>query len=196
MVNVTKHSLFPTLIWEFDLSEKKTMLSEMKRFILKTKNDDPVGRRKSNYGGWQSKGYNKYVKEFHDFEKIINDIISGIKKELDIPNLNLTEYWFNVNEYGDYNELHNHFGEYLSGVFYISVADNNMGNIHFHRGDNMKYYYLNNLPRPNNVTGQQISYESKTGKLLIFPGWLDHSVDGSRSKDKRISIAFNYKLSN
>lgn len=193
MLKVTKHSLFPTLIWEIDLSEKKTMLSKMKRFILQTKNIDPIGIRRSNYGGWHSKLYYKYVEEFRDFENIINEVISGIQNELDIPNLELSEYWCNVNEYGDYNELHNHIGSYLSGVFYISVTEKNMGNIHFYRGDNMKYY-TNKLPRPNNVTGQQIDYESKTGKLLIFPGWLDHCVDGSRSKDKRISISFNYKL--
>ena len=30
------------------------------------------------------------------------------------------------------------------------------------------------------------------GKFLIFPSWLKHSVDGSRSKEERISISFNY----
>ena len=193
MLKVMKHSLFPTLIWEIDLSKKSTMLSKMKRFILQAKSIDPTGIRRSNYGGWHSKIYNKYVEEFRDFEKIIDEVISGVENELNIPNLELSEYWCNVNEYGDYNELHNHIGSYFSGVFYISVTEKNMGNIHFYRGDNMKYY-TNKLPKRNNVTGQKIDYESKTGKLLIFPGWLDHSVDGSRSKNKRISISFNYKL--
>lgn len=195
VVEVNKHVLFPTLIWEIDLFKKKNMLLEMKRFILKTKNADPIGIRRSNYGGWHSKIYNIYVEEFYEFEKIMNDVILGITNELDVPTLELSEYWFNVNEYGDYNELHNHHGSYLSGVFYISVPDKNMGNIHFHRGDNMKFL-LHKLERPNNITGQEINYESKTGKLLIFPGWLDHNVDGSRSKDKRISISFNYRLKN
>ena len=32
----------------------------------------------------------------------------------------------------------------------------------------------------------------KKGKVLIFPSWVKHSVDGSRSKQQRISISFNY----
>jgi uncharacterized protein (TIGR02466 family) len=31
----------------------------------------------------------------------------------------------------------------------------------------------------------------KDGTLLLFPAWLDHSVDENRSAEERISVSFN-----
>ena len=44
----------------------------------------------------------------------------------------------------------------------------------------------------NNFTSQKATYTPEVGKLLIFPGWLKHSVQGSRSQGERVSMSFNY----
>ena len=108
-----------------------------------------------------------------------------------VPELNLAGYWCNVNTYGDYNKLHNHRGSVLSGVFYIDVPDENMGNIIFERSDDIEYY-LPPLKEYNNFTGGRATYKPESGKVLIFPSWLKHQVEGSRSEQQRISISFNY----
>ena len=66
-----------------------------------------------------------------------------------------------------------------------------MGNINFQRSDDIEYYLppLNNY---NNFTGGRATYKPESGKVLIFPSWVKHSVDGSRSEQQRISISFNY----
>jgi len=36
-----------------------------------------------------------------------------------------------------------------------------------------------------------MAIDAKAGDLIIFPGWLQHSVDTNMSKEDRISISFN-----
>ena len=97
-------------------------------------------------------------------------------KQIGVPELSVKSFWCNVNTYGDYNTLHNHRGSILSGVFYVDVPDENMGNINFQRSDDIEYYLppLNNY---NNFTGEKASYKPESGKVLIFPSWLRHSVN-------------------
>jgi uncharacterized protein (TIGR02466 family) len=193
-MNIKQHVMFPTIIWEIDFTPKDSdLLLEMKRFSIKNRNSNPKGINRSNFGGWHSNLFNSYPIEINVFGSKVEQIIMDIRKEIDVPSLKLSEFWLNINGYGDYNKLHNHPGSFLSGVFYIDAPSKNMGDIHFLRGDDMKYY-INKLPNPNNFTGQNIRYTPKSGKLLIFPSWLEHHVDGNRSKEKRISLSFNYKI--
>ena len=39
--------------------------------------------------------------------------------------------WINVNGKGAYHTLHNHQDSLLSGIFYIDIPDENMGNLRF-----------------------------------------------------------------
>jgi uncharacterized protein (TIGR02466 family) len=43
----------------------------------------------------------------------------------------------------------------------------------------------------NAFTGHAMVIPPVTGDLLIFPSWLLHRVNMSRSEEERISIAFN-----
>ena len=192
MMELKAHVWFPTLIWQADLpDEEKEVLKEMKDYILNIKDRQPDGVKKTNYGGWQSKSYQEYPMEFHSVADKINQTIKNCTSQIGVPELRLHNFWCNVNTFGDYNVLHNHRGAVLSGVFYVDVPDENMGKINFERSDDAAYY-LPKLENYNNFTGERASYNPETGKVLIFPSWVKHSVDGSRSKQQRISISFNY----
>ena len=41
------------------------------------------------------------------------------------------------------------------------------------------------------INSQAMEYRGREGLLLIFPGWLQHSVQPNRSEDFRVSISFN-----
>ena len=191
-MDIQPHVWFPTLIWQATLPDsEKEMLSDMKDFILDIKEKNPEGVKKSNFGGWQSGNYKKFPEAFGLIGKKIDSIVKSCAKQINVPELSLGSYWSNVNTYGDYNKLHNHRGSILSGVFYVDVPDENMGNIVFQRSDDIAYY-LPTLENYNNFTGQTASYKPESGKVLIFPSWLKHQVEGSRSEQQRISISFNY----
>ena len=186
------HVWFPTLIWQADLPEnEKENLSIMKDHILNIKNENPNGVKKTNYGGWQSESYKQYSAEFQSIADKIDKTIENCSKQIGIPTLKLQNYWCNINTFGDYNTMHNHRGSVLSGVFYVDVPDENMGSINFFRQDDIQYF-LPPLENYNNFTGEKATYKPESGRVLIFPSWLKHSVDGSRSEQQRISRSFNY----
>ena len=139
--------------------------------------------KKSNHNGFQSTIYNFVENKKHIdlcVEPLFNTIDTLIKTYCD-PNFfyRLNNYWFNINHKGSSNTLHNHTHPGspqggLSGVFYLSVPKNS-GNIIFQL-----------------ETKEQLRLKSISGYLIIFPLYLDHLVEESKSNRDRLSIAFNY----
>jgi len=199
------HVWFPTLIWQADMPDnEKSFIKEIKDVVLKEKKEssdiatsaDPHETRclenSSHFqGGWQSKLYTQWMHGFEHMGEKLDETIESCRKQIGVPELKLKGYWFSINSYGDYTTLHNHRDSVLSGVFYVDIPDENMGKINFERSDDISYY-LPPLESYNNFTGERASYQPETGRVLIFPSWLKHSVDTNRSKKNRISISFNY----
>ena len=95
-------------------------------------------------------------------------------KELGLP---IDEFWFNIAGPGESTGWHDHKERSeLSGVYYLHVPDNS-GDIHFRKKDD----------------GETFEWEmkSQTGKLILFDSSIEHSVPENKSKENRISIAFN-----
>ena len=83
-------------------------------------------------------------------------------------------FWFNAQEPGQETSLHTHEedNELLSGVYYVTVPK--------HSG---KLVLLD---------GQLTTrIMPKAGHFLFFPPSLPHRVEANRSKERRLSIAFN-----
>ena len=85
---------------------------------------------------------------------------------------------------GAYNDLHNHVGSVLSGVYYIE-ADPSQGNIQFERSDNADYHMPLDVAKHTYFTSTRASYASKTNALYVFPSWLKHSVQGNTRLSSR-----------
>mgnify|MGYP001245292673 FL=1 len=190
---------FPSIIWITDLPDlpdyEKNMMLEIKNYIQFIHEKDKDGRKISNFGGWQSKSFRSFPVELSKLKIILEKAVLSASDSIDLPKLMLQSMWFNINSYGDYNTKHIHGGSLISAVFYVDVPDNNMGNINFHRGDSADFFIPSDLKKYNNITCNKAAYEPISGRLILFPSWLEHSVDGCRSNKKRISIAFNYGLS-
>ena len=177
---------FPTLVWH---KMMQTDLDVVTRYAL-TLRDNTKGTSLSNYGGWQSENV---VLPLEHVSLLIelDQTIKACCQQAGLPPLKLYNSWFCVNNYGDYNTVHNHQGSILSGVLYLNVPDDKCGEIEFYRDDESNYY-LPTLEKYNNFTSQKATYKPEKGKLLIFPGWLKHAVQGSRSQGERVSMSFNY----
>tara|TARA_B100000780_G_C20880171_1_gene350131 strand:- start:22 stop:609 length:588 start_codon:yes stop_codon:yes gene_type:complete len=192
MTELKAHVWWPTFIWQADMSdEQKPELKKVRDFLLNEKKLEPEGVKKTNYGGWQSKTYKEWPEQFKILSDKIDSTVEICRTQIGVPELKLKNFWCNINTFGDYNTLHNHRGSILSGVFYVDVPDENMGKINFERSDDIAYY-LPSLENYNNFTGERASYSPETGRFLLFPSWVKHSVDGCVSKKNRISISFNY----
>ena len=180
---------FPQVVWSAVIHMIDN--HEMKNWAYDRKKND-VGRRLSNFGGYQSndilQGHSPQVDKLVSH---LNTEVNSITRQVSLPKLELNNIWLNINPPGSYNELHNHTDAVLSGVYYIDATEN-QGNIQFERSDNAEYHLPSYIEKITYFNATRATYAAKTGALYIFPGWLKHSVQGNQSNTDRISLSFNY----
>jgi uncharacterized protein (TIGR02466 family) len=185
---------FPQIVWKDTITNMDN--AAIKAHVLETKNTNQ-GKTASNQLGWQSEDYFLDSGKPPQVEHMIRVLDAHVKdcaRQASLPPLRICNFWFNVNPKGSYNTLHNHQDSILSGVYYIDIPDENMGNIEFHRDDEAQYYIPENLDRYTQFTSTKATYKPETGLLLIFPSWLKHFVQGNQSEHLRISMSFNTEL--
>ena len=111
------------------------------------------------------------------FPKVFNQLETYLQKEL--PRYTFITSWINSNGYDSFNKPHWHSrtknDDRISGIYYVSVPDKNMGNLYFETGE---------------------EYEPIENRLILFPSHLVHGVRKNLSQKKRVSIAFNYEIRN
>ena len=200
VVNIEQQNWFSTPLWDLDC---EVSLGEIRSLVKKIHKKDPEGAKLTNIGGWQSKAYpnvcSKYendygiAKEMKPLIEFLNNVADACAKQIEIPNdLKLQNFWFNINKFKDHNTLHNHRGSLISGVLYL-ITPEDSGAISFQRTDlDLDYYLPEDLKKRNAFTGTSFTISPKQGKILMFPSWFKHSVEPNNSRNKRISMSFNY----
>ena len=143
-----------------------------------------IGRRKSNVGGYQS-SLLESEEMTHELKKNLDIKVT----EIDIK-VKLHSWWINVNGKGHSNNSHDHYDRTpptrkagVSGVFYVSVPEENMGDIVFQGTVMRSNPTMFNPPK---------KFKPRPNRLLLFPSDCFHSVEPNQSDKERISLAFNY----
>jgi len=123
---------------------------------------------------------------------LCNSGLHNMGIEPDKINLEIQQIWTTDSEESDYNPPHSHFG-LMSGVMYFKIPPqvsdlNEEGSLNFHHAEN-GYVDVNpyNSIRPKGY--DQVIPE--TGKFLIFPAWLKHSVNPFFGPGIRRAASFN-----
>jgi len=180
---------FPQVIWSAMIHMVDNY--ELKNWAYDRKKND-IGRRISNYGGFQSSDImSGQCKQVDKLIEHLDKEIRDISRQVALPQLEIKNIWLNINPPGSYNELHNHAGSVLSGVYYVE-ANERQGNIQFERSDNAEYHLPEYMEKITYFNATRATYAAKSGALYIFPSWLKHHVQGNQSNTDRISLSFNY----
>ena len=141
--------------------------------------------------GWQSKPTIHDLPELEDFTKCLKDAVAFVFQKLKVPEKQyifmIDTCWYNICPKGGFNDLHVHPGAFLSGVYYLKKPEKS-GNINFH--DPRKGSVASREPE-HLFRGSLEGMNAKAGDILIFPGWLEHSVEPNLDEEDRISISFN-----
>lgn len=185
-IKIENRVIFPTVI---STAEIEIDNNKLEQFIQNLRKQDPIGRTYSNKGGWQSQDLDLTAGELSDLLDNILSVTDAVAKELNLTNLRLTNAWANINEPFNYNQLHVHPGAILSGTYYIKKPSNS-GPIEFMRSDGGEHF-TNPAQKSFFVDGWAL-FEPTAGTIIIFPGWLKHSVGPNLSQEERISISFNF----
>ena len=178
--------LWSSQIWEFMRSETRVTFNEdFTSWILGVKEKDQ-SVRKSNRGGWQSE---LYKPDNEMFKPLVDEIKEFCKHlPLNIKNVYIVQLWANVNKKGDWNTIHQHGQYHLSGTYYVKVPKDS-GDVVFRdpRPSAIGNIFLNN----KFDKGEFKRMSLMEGLLAIWPPYLDHFVEPSKTDEERISISFD-----
>tara|TARA_B100001996_G_C18625171_1_gene579428 strand:+ start:730 stop:1314 length:585 start_codon:yes stop_codon:yes gene_type:complete len=91
--------------------------------------------------------------------------------------------WTNVNEVGSSNALHTHTPDAWAGIYYVQAEGT--GNLVFYNPANTLVQCNQHSPytRRTGIT-------PKDGMLVLWPGWVPHSVEENKSNQQRINLAW------
>ena len=190
--------LFPTPVWTIQLENYKEINEEMHEYIKKLQNENNIGIERSNVKGWHSNDFDLTDKQPQNFIKFIFPAIEQVmndmnwEKQKQIAKIN--NMWAIINIGGSANLRHQHGNSTISGAYYVR-APNNAGDIVFYDPRPAPVYSHPNVKKPNILNAQVNGISPKEGALVLFPSYLDHSVNENLSKDERIVISFNIRIS-
>ncbi len=197
-MNMMKPNLFfPTPVWTYKINNYKSTNEEMYKYIKKIYALDKKGINKSNIKGWHSKDFDLNEKEPQNFIKLISPLIEQLVKDMDWDNekqvVKINNMWAIINVGGATNLRHQHGNSTISGAYYVR-APANCGDIIFYDPRPAPVFSHPNSVKPNNLNAQINSISPNEGALILFPSYLDHSVNANETEEERIVISFNIRL--
>ncbi len=190
-IGASSIDIFVTRIWTFDLTELDHEFSEWRKCINEQRESSPTPQGRSNRLGWNSEKNIFKNQHFDSLKQVsVQCFIHCFKEmgvEVDESDFDLSA-WVNMTYPGGYNVQHGHPRAYLSGCFYLDTPENS-GRISF--ADPRPGAVYAPLEMAGKMSSNAIKTQPQAGQLIIFPSWLEHSVEMNTSSENRVSIAMN-----
>jgi len=187
--------MFPTLVWKMSMNPKLRDAIETK--VLTTleslRRDLPI----LEYGhGWQSEQTLHQREELQELASCVSDAATSILRFLQIgyKAVEVTGCWATVLAKGAAHKVHSHPNNFLSGVYYVRVHPGS-DTINFHDPRKQTHVIRPPVVELTAENTDQVVVRLTNGTLLVFPSYLEHSVDANMSEEERISISFNIMFS-
>lgn len=136
--------------------------------------------------------FNTNFIEEYNIEKFKKAIILHVKQyasmidsTINANNFKISNSWMTLNTNGSYAFTHDHGDSDISGCYYFKTNSKD-GNIFFKTPNKLlsTSFLYKNIP-------SVVDYTPEVGKILLFPGWLEHGVHMNNSNNDRVSVSFN-----
>ena len=183
MVNVNKHEIFPTMVYQFNCGFddlKAVDITQMNTYILANEREDYVN---------QSKDGLQTLSTFRNLTDIVYDqnkkYLTDLEYEFD--EIEITSMWSNHLKPGQSHPPHTHSNNLLSGVFYLHSEFPATPIQFFDPRPQANILSPRNEPNKYNASMVQFNCLPCTG--YIFPAWLQHWVPPTPVD--RVSISWN-----
>jgi uncharacterized protein (TIGR02466 family) len=187
--------MFPTLVWKIQINAElhDAMDAKILAALERIRRDLP----KLGAGqGWQSEQTLHEREEFRDLVACVNNAARSVLRFLRIgyDDFEITGCWATVLAKGAAHKVHSHPNNFLSGVYYVRTRPGT-DTINFHDPRTQTGIIRPPVVELTAENTDQVVVTVKNGALLIFPAYLQHSVDTNTSEEERISISFNIMFS-
>jgi uncharacterized protein (TIGR02466 family) len=187
--------MFPTLLWKIvikpevrDSIEATTLaaLGAMRRDVARLE----PGR------GWQSEQTLHQRPELAQLVTCIQSATRSILRFLRVgpQAFEITGCWATVLARGAAHKPHSHPNNYLSGVYYLRTHPG-ADTINFHDPRHQAGVIRPPVVELTGENTDQVVVRVSNGTMLLFPSYLEHSVDASGTDEERISVSFNIMFS-
>lgn len=187
-------SMFPSLVWKLQL--KAELHQPMDARILGMLEPmrgaaPPVPGR-----GWQSQQGLHTLEELQELVSCVRRTTLGILRFLRIgcEDFEITACWANILPPGAAHRMHSHPNNFLSGVYYLRTGAG-ADTINFHDPRVQAGIIRPPVTELTSANTDQVVARVNRGMLLMFPAYLQHSVDANAGEEERISISFNVMFS-
>ena len=188
---------FSTPVWTSKLENYESTNENILSYIKNNQKEDQKGIIKSNIKGWHSKDFDLKNIKVIDFINLIspkiNDAIIDMNWDLSNQSVTITSMWAIINVGGASNARHHHGNSDLSAAYYVR-APKDCGEIVFYDPRPAPVYSHPETKGANILNATINSVNPVEGTLVLFPSYLDHSVNANQSSEERIVISFNLKL--
>ena len=187
--------MFPTLVWKLQLKAELRQAMEA-RILAALEGIRRDLRRLAPGQGWQSEQTLHEREEFRDLVACVDHAAKGILRFLRIgyDAVEITGSWANVLAKGAAHKAHSHPNNFLSGVYYVRTHPGT-DTLNFHDPRNQAGVIRPPVVELTAENTDQVVVKASNGTLLLFPSYLQHSVDANLSDEERISISFNIMFS-
>ena len=181
---------FPTIVYGKDVQLDNNKLAQD---IINWSNQDK-GVKKTNHNGWHS---TTDMGNKPEYQLLLTELLRMQKEIYDNEHIDryarLGNMWANINPPGSMNMPHIHPNALFSGVYYVK-SQPNCGRLKIMdpRPGSQLYMPARKSGNPGRDMWKDVNIEPVTGRIIMFPAWLWHSVEENKSNDIRISVSFNF----
>lgn len=187
--------MFPTFVWVAEIEPRihqginENIIEHLDR-LRQSKPALAPGQ------SWQSDQGLHGMEEFRELVSCIDEVATTVLEFLKIgyDSYEITAFWANVSARGAGHHIHSHPNNFLSGVYYV-VTKKGADTINFHDPRIQTGMIRPPVTELTAENADQVVVEVKAGTILLFPSWLQHSVDANQSDEERVSVSFNIMFS-
>ncbi len=187
--------MFPTLVWKIQLGDRvRNGLDATIASAVQSLRRDPAPLARG--AGWQSVTTLHEREEFEDLCACVNRATKGILDFLQVgcDAFEITGCWITVLAKGAAHRIHSHPNNFLSGVYYVRTPAG-ADTINFHDPRKQTAVIRPPVTKLTAENTDQVVVRVTAGSLLMFPSFVEHSVDANPSEEERVSVSFNVMLS-
>jgi len=193
---------YPTPVFEKEDAMPEDFNQKLEKWIIgySNTNEESKNWSKQYYGaGFTSFGNDQKLHEKEeDFSELAKGLLPHVKEFLThikaIPptTIECNDMWCTINRPMSGHPRHIHPLSAVSGTYYVN-ADKDRGNLQIHDPyDNRAMGMMFESESP--LAFDTYTLEVKSKKVILFPGWVSHSVQQNLSNKDRIGVSFNYRV--
>lgn len=197
-LNFNLLKLFPTPVYitEADNNVLEDIQTELYSVYNKLSNDG-LFQHKNNWNTQHlsDPSFTGNFFNYYNCNNFLNFLSKHIKSYLFIngvivePDYEITESWFTLTKNKEYAHIHNHGTSDISGCYYLQTngEDGDFTIPCSQKPLDMQFRLFPNITKSLVVPPQ-------VGRMILFPGWMDHGIKTNMTDNDRVSISFNIKV--